>query len=66
MTAWEYRAIDLGDLPPRTNESTLLNAAGDEGWELVAISSNNVAYLKRQIVDPAYVADEPTTASPLR
>jgi DNA-binding protein H-NS len=27
----------------------VLNAAGDEGWELVAILANHMAYLKREI-----------------
>jgi len=29
----------------------MLNAAGRQGWELVSITSNNVAYLKREIED---------------
>jgi hypothetical protein len=52
MPQFEYRAIDLGDLPPRTDEVMLLNAAGADGWELVAVTSNNIAYLRRQIEDP--------------
>jgi hypothetical protein len=44
---WQYRKVDLGDLPRRTNDIDLLNAIGTEGWELVAIMSTNVAYLKR-------------------
>ena len=38
VSEWEYRKIDLN----------LLNAAGAEGWELVGITSNNFAYLKRE------------------
>jgi hypothetical protein len=63
MPQFEYRAIDLGDLPPRTDEVMLLNAAGADGWELVAITSNNIGYLRRQIEDPAYMADKPLAAS---
>jgi hypothetical protein len=43
--------INLFDLPRGTDEIDLLNDAG-EGWELVAIAANNVAYLKRQIARP--------------
>ena len=49
MPRWEYRKIDLGNVPPRTDEISLLNAAGHERWELVAITSNNFAYLKRPL-----------------
>jgi hypothetical protein len=58
MPQFEYRAIDLGDLPPRTDEVMLLNAAGADGWELVAVTSNNIAYLRRQIEDPAHPANK--------
>jgi hypothetical protein len=37
----------------------LLSDAGEDGWELVHITANNVAYLKRQI-------DEPTPAKLVR
>jgi hypothetical protein len=40
------------DLPRGTDEIDVLNDAGEEGWELVAIAANNVAYLKRQIARP--------------
>jgi hypothetical protein len=46
---WEYRKIALNQLSPKTADVDVLNAAGDEGWELVAILPNNVAYLKREI-----------------
>ena len=49
MTRWEYRTIDFGELPPRVRPLTVLNTAGGQGWELVAIVANNVAYLKRPI-----------------
>jgi hypothetical protein len=42
-----YRRIDLNEVGPRRDELDLLNAAGREGWELVSITMNNVAYLKR-------------------
>ena len=47
MPQWEYRRINFGELLRGTEE--LLNSAGEEGWELVAITNNGVAYLKRQI-----------------
>ncbi len=53
MAQWEYCKIDLNFLAPRTEDIDLLNASGNDGWELVGITSNNVAYLKRQIREPA-------------
>jgi hypothetical protein len=47
MRNWEYCAIHLCDLPRGSDELDLLNDAGAEGWELVTITTNNVAYLKR-------------------
>jgi hypothetical protein len=49
MPEWEYIKIDLNDLPRRTESIDLLNDAGKDGWELVALTSNNIAYLKRKI-----------------
>ena len=48
---WQYRTVDLNDLPPRACELDLLNAAGEVGWELVSITDNRIAFLKRQIDD---------------
>ena len=48
MSEWEYMKIDLNDLPRRTEGIDLLNDAGKDGWELVALTSNNIAYLKRK------------------
>jgi hypothetical protein len=53
MPKWEYLVIDLSDLPRRTGEMDLLNDAGVNGWELVGITSNNKAYLKRQVAEPS-------------
>jgi hypothetical protein len=52
MPQWQYRTINLGDLPRGEDEIDVLNDAGEEGWELVRIAANNVAYLKRQIARP--------------
>jgi hypothetical protein len=49
MPEWEYRKIDLGDLARNTSDLDLLDKAGEDGWELVVITSNNIAYFKRQI-----------------
>jgi hypothetical protein len=49
MAQWEYRRIDLSDLPFRTEVADLLNDAGKDGWELIDISVNNLAYFKRPI-----------------
>jgi hypothetical protein len=47
---WEYRKILLNEHPRREDELDLLCDAGDCGWELVTITPNNVAYLKREIL----------------
>ncbi len=49
MSEWEYRKIDLSQQGPRSDELDLLNAAGADGWELVGITSNNIAHLKRPL-----------------
>lgn len=51
MPKWEYLVIDLSDLPRRIDEIDLLNDAGVNGWELVGITTNNKAYLKRQVAE---------------
>ena len=47
MDPWDYLTLDLSDLPKRANLFDALNAAGKEGWELVAITLNNIAIFKR-------------------
>jgi hypothetical protein len=49
VSEWEYRKIALNQLSPKMADVDLLNDAGAEGWELVAILPNNIAYLKRQV-----------------
>ena len=46
---WQYRKLQLNQHAPRSDELEMLNAAGAEGWELVSMTSNNIAYLKREI-----------------
>jgi hypothetical protein len=49
VTLWEYRKIDLTAARGDGQEIEWLNQAGAEGWELVRITDNNVAYLKREM-----------------
>src|SRR5436853_269298 len=35
MRQWDYRKIDLNDLPRRSVDIDLLNAAGENGWQIV-------------------------------
>jgi DNA-binding protein H-NS len=51
MIEWEYRKLALSPLPRKTEEIDLLCEAGKDGWELVAILDNNVAYMKREVGD---------------
>jgi hypothetical protein len=48
MTQWQYRKIALNQLPKKGDDIDLLCELGLDGWELVAILANNMAYLKRQ------------------
>jgi hypothetical protein len=52
MAAWEYRKINLNDLPRRATDLDLLDKAGADDWKLVVITINNIAYLKRHIPKP--------------
>jgi hypothetical protein len=49
MSEWEYIKIDLSDLPRNADGIDLLNDAGKVGWELVTLTRNNIAYLKRPV-----------------
>jgi hypothetical protein len=59
MPQWRYCAIDLNDLPRGSDEIDVVNAAGADGWELVAITGNRIAYMKRQTEDLADAPDAP-------
>jgi len=52
MPEWEYSRINLNEVPRRTDDIDLLNDAGKEGWELVTITTNNIAFLKRSVGEP--------------
>lgn len=58
MIEWQYRKLALNDVPRKSSEVQLLCQAGEEGWELVVILDNNLAYLKRTLDDQ--VMDEAT------
>ena len=46
---WEYRKIALNDHSRTRDDIDVLSGLGEAGWELVAITANNVAYLKREV-----------------
>lgn len=48
---WQYLEIDLCDVGKRDDEIDLLNRAGSNGWELVAIIAPYRAILKRPVED---------------
>jgi hypothetical protein len=48
---WQYRKILLNDHVRNGDDIELLCAAGKQGWELIAITPNSVAYLRRAIED---------------
>ena len=52
MSQWEYRKIDLSFSPRRGDLIDLLNDAGKDGWELVALTANAMAYMKRLVPPP--------------
>jgi hypothetical protein len=43
MPVWEYRQIDLNDLPRKTDGVDVLNELGEQAWELVGIMDNRLA-----------------------
>jgi hypothetical protein len=49
----EYQKVDLNDVTRKHDEIDILNDAGKDGWELVTITTNNMAILKRQVPEPA-------------
>jgi hypothetical protein len=55
MPQWEYCKIDLNDLAGKIEDIDLLNDAGVAGWELVSITLNSVAFLKRLVPQSAAV-----------
>lgn len=49
IVEWEYRKINLNEVPRRSDDIDVLCDAGEHRWELVAILPNNIAYLKRAV-----------------
>jgi hypothetical protein len=66
MPEWEYITLDLSYLPRKISELDVLNDAGKDGWELVMITSNNIAYLKRPIPRRSSHISRPTTSGETR
>ena len=62
MPQWEYRKIDLNNVSAKSSDLDTLDDAGKDGWELVGITANNCAYLKRAVEDPN--APAPSRAKP--
>src|SRR5689334_17571874 len=57
---WEYKKISLNETRRREDDIDLLLNAGEDGWELVTIAPNNVAFLKRPIPsESTETANEP-------
>jgi hypothetical protein len=63
MPQWQYCAIYLNDAPRGSDAIDILNDAGGEGWELIGITANNIAYMKRQLAAPTQgsLRRKPTT-----
>jgi hypothetical protein len=57
MRGWQYLTIDLADVAVGNHEVDKLNAAGTQGWELMRIASNNMAYMKRPLEEPEQATD---------
>ena len=53
MTSWEYARLDLSSIATGETDVEALNRAGESGWELVAITANNIAIFKRPLPAPA-------------
>ena len=49
MPEFEYEKVNLNYIPRKGDDIDLLDELGEEGWELVVITVNNIAYLKRQV-----------------
>jgi hypothetical protein len=63
MTTWEYRTIDLNDVPARRSDIDVLDDAGKDGWMLVLITANRIAYLKREGREPVPVRQRRSATS---
>ena len=62
MAQWEYQTINLSDV--RRKADDMLNDAGELGWQLVFITVNGIAYLKREVGASASSGRHRKTAQP--
>jgi H-NS histone family len=58
MRTWEYMKIMLTEASRRGDEIDLLCDVGAEGWELVAVLPNGLAYLKREVLQNSVASVE--------
>jgi hypothetical protein len=49
MSQWEHRKFNLNEAPRKLDDIDLLT----QGWELVTITTNSMAYFKRRLEDTA-------------
>jgi hypothetical protein len=61
---WEYRKIYLNGHGRRSDDIELLCDAGEAGWELVTVTPNCVAYLKRPTKNDAATERPPKYRNP--
>ena len=66
MPEFEYEKVNLNYIPRKGDDIDLLDELGEEGWELVVTTVNNIAYLKRQVgsVDKPRTRSTSTPAAP--
>ena len=53
MSQWEHLIVDLNTVSAKSSDVELLDALGQERWELITITPNKMAYLKRRTQEPA-------------
>jgi hypothetical protein len=66
MPQWEYSKRDLSEVPAKLDDIDLLNEAGREGWELLNITTNNIAYFKRPQGGGAAASEPPAKPAATR
>ena len=59
---WEYRKIVLNEHHRNSDDIDLLCELGADRWELVTITPNNIAYLKRELEEPRSAQSETAEA----
>jgi hypothetical protein len=64
MPKWEYMKMDLNTLTAKSDDLDLLNDAGLYRWELVVLTPNNIAYMKRSLDKATSTGED--TATPER